>query len=86
MGMEKKRKSRDLREVLRQEQGRGGRYVPSDEEKEAYRKSKKQLRDILRAMNWEEVVTALSLQRGKPEYEEYYRIWKDYHRDCDEAY
>jgi hypothetical protein len=83
--MEKKRKSRDLKEVLRQEQGRGKRYVPSEEEKEAYRRSQKQLRDILWAMKWEEVVTALSLRKGKPEYDEYYQVWRDYHRDCDES-
>jgi len=86
MGMEKKSKSKDLKEVLRQEQGRGRRYVPSDEEKEAYRKRKTQLKDILRAMNWEEVVIALSLRKRTQEYDQYYQIWRDYHRDRDEAY
>ena len=80
------RKSKDMKEVLRQERARGQRYVHSEEEKEAYQRRKKQWKDTLRAMQWEEVVTALSLQQGKPEYDEYYRIWKDYHRDCDEAY
>lgn len=81
-----KEQSRDMKEVLRQEKGRSRRYVPSEEEKEAYKKQTKQLKDILRVMNWREVVTALSLQRDTPEYDEYYRIWKDYRRDCGEFY
>jgi hypothetical protein len=81
-----KRKSKDLKEVLRQEQGRSKRYVPSEEEKEAYKKSLKPYKDMLRAMNWSEVVTALSLRQGTLEYDEYHRIWKDYRRDCDEFY
>ncbi len=85
MGTEK-RKSKDIREVLRQEQGRGRRYVPSEEEKESYKKRKGQFKDILRAMKWEEVVTALSLRQGTPEYDEPRRIWRDYHRDRDASY
>ena len=81
-----KRKSRDMKEVLRQERGRSRRYVPSEEDKEAYKKRKKQLKDILRAMKWGEVATALSLRQGTPEYDEYRQIWKDYHRDCDVSY
>ena len=81
-----KRKPNEMSEVLRQERARGQRYVHSEEEKETYELRKKQWKDTLRAMKWAEVVTALSLQRGKPEYDEYYRIWRDYHRDCDESY
>jgi len=79
-------RSQDMKEVLRQEQGRGKRYIPSEEEKKAYRKRKKQLKDALRVMRWEEVVSGLSLRKGTPEYEEYSQIWKEYHRDCDESY
>ncbi len=75
----------DLEEVLRQERGRGRRYIPSDEEKEGHRRRKKQLKDILRVMKWEEVVTALSLRKGTPEYEEYCQIWKSYQRDRGES-
>ena len=81
-----KRKPNEVREVIRQEEARGRGYVYSEEEKEAYQRRKKQWKDILRAMTWEEVTIALSLRQGKPEYDEYYRIWKDYHRDRDEAY
>ena len=86
MGMEKKSKSNDLKEVLRQEQGRGRRYAPSDEEKEVYRKRKTQLKVFRGAMKGEYVFFALPRQRRTQEYDQYYQIWRDYHRDCDEAY
>ena len=81
----RKRKPNDMSEVLRQERARGQRYVFSEEEKEAYQRRKKQWKDLLRAMTWKEVTAALSLQGDTPEYDEYRRIWKDYHRDCDES-
>ncbi|HEX7766892.1 MAG TPA: hypothetical protein VF443_09265, partial [Nitrospira sp.] len=77
----KKQKNGDLDEVLRQERGRGKKYVPSEEEKQAHRLLKKQWKDILAVMGWEDVVTALSLQEGTPEYDEYRRIWQSYRRD-----
>lgn len=77
----KNQKNRDLDEVLRQERGRGKKYVPSEEEKRAHRIIKKQWKDILAAMDWNDVVIALSLQKGTPEHDEYHQIWKNYRRD-----
>ena len=78
-----KRKVSEMTEVLRQEEGRGGRPVPSEEDREAYARRKKEWKDILQAMTWEEVVIALSLREDKKEYAEMHQTWLRYRRGSD---
>lgn len=78
-------KSDDIDDVIRQEGSRGRNWLHSREETKAHRQWVRDCKDILRAMNWEEVVSALGLRRGSAKYGEWEKIWTAYHGDSGRA-
>jgi hypothetical protein len=73
--------SDDLDDIIRQERSRGRSWLSNKDDIKAHRLRVKQYKDILRAMQWKEVVSALGLRKGSKEYDEWKQIWTAYHGD-----
>lgn len=71
--------SDDIDDVIRQERSRGRSWLSNKDDTKTHRLRVKQYKDILRAMQWKEVVSALGLRRGSKEYDEWKQIWTAYH-------
>lgn len=79
-------KDDDIDRVKREEEQRGKRRPPPDEDKlRARREMEKRYRDILQAMTWKEVTDALGLKPGTPEHDDLYRTWREYQQARAEA-
>lgn len=77
--------SDDIDDVIRQEGSRGRSWLSNKDEVKAHQQWVKQCKDILRAMKWDEVVSALGLRRGSKEYDEWKQTWRAYHGDSGEV-
>ncbi len=76
----------DIGRVRREEEQRGKRRQPPDQDKvKARRELEKQWRDILQTMTWKEVTDALGLKPGTPEHDDLYRTWREYQQARAEA-
>lgn len=78
-------KSDDIDDVIRQEGSRGSSWLPSMDDVKAHRQWVRDCKAILRAMEWEEIVSRLGLRRGSAEYEGWRKIWTAYHGDSERA-
>ena len=76
----------DIERLRREDEQRGKRRPPLDEDKlRVRREMEKRYRDILQAMTWKEVTDALGLKPGTPEHDDLYRTWREYQQARVEA-
>jgi len=79
-------KDDDIGRLRREDEQRGKRRPPPDQDKlKARREMEEQYRDILQAMTWKEVTDRLGLQPGTPEHDDLYQAWREFQQSRVEA-